>query len=311
MGNVVEMKAKETTQVVTNMNKRKPVFDLVMKNVRTIGSKTYVYVPLDLLIVDPAFQRNAKAAKSKVKKLVDNWNPHKMDSLRIVPHPESFEFSVVDGGHRLEALKTLGAEGVECEVILGLSENPQERLIQEAFIFATQGDEEHKVAPVDKHRANILRGVEENVILDKVMKKYDIPLKSHSARGRVRPKQLAGFTIALNIAKVHGESLLSDTIYTICESRWNIATHGLSALTLHSIASVLKFHPEHKNAVIAELINFCTPIQPDQFYAMAHAKYPERKEKERLVLFLEDYVVEKLGINRVYTGGSTSIKVVA
>ena len=77
MGNVVEMKAKETTQVATNMNKRKPVFDLVRKNVRTIGSKTYVYVPLDLLIVDPAFQRNAKAAKSKVKKLVDNWNPHK------------------------------------------------------------------------------------------------------------------------------------------------------------------------------------------------------------------------------------------
>ena len=150
MGTVVEMKATTQTQVENKTeslkveNKSlKPMYDLVMKNLNATGNKQHAYVPIESLEIDLRYQRDPQLAKGKIKHLVDNWNPYKMDSLRIVPHPETYTFSVVDGGHRLEALKIMGAAGVECEVLLGLSDDPDERLKEEAFIFSTQNKQKN------------------------------------------------------------------------------------------------------------------------------------------------------------------------
>lgn len=313
MGKVVEMKA--TTQVqdtvkteVVNKDKpmhQKEVYDLVIASLRKVGNKHYASIPLTLLFADKRFQRNSKSANAKIKRLVDRWNPNKMDALKVVPHGETCNFSVVDGFHRLTALKMMGVTTVECEVVLGLSENPDERLVQEAFLFATQGDEVDHLLPVDKHNANLVIGVKENVAVDTLCQKYHIPLKT-SLRGRTKLSHLAGFTAALNIARIN-ETLLDDVFYILCESRWNLAAKGLGALTLKTVSGILSLHPEDKENVIKALIEYFTPIDPSQYYANAYIKYPERREQERLVLFLEDYLVENLGITRVYNGGTVHI----
>lgn len=314
MGKLVEMKATTQTQATeatpTAIKNLKPMYDLVMKNLNATGNKQHAYVPIDSLEIDLRYQRDPQLSKAKIKHLVDNWNPYKMDSLRVVPHPETHTFSVVDGGHRLEALKIMGAAGVECEVLLGLSDNPDERLKQEAFIFSTQNKQKNILYPIQTHNANLICGVKENIIVDSLCKKYHIPLKKN-LRGRTKYAHLAGFYKALKIAEIYGEEMLDNIFCVICSSRWNLSTKGLSGEVLMTLRAVLSLHPEHKDAIIAALIEYFTPIDPAQYFANAYAKYPERKERERLVLFLEDYLVETLGITRVYNGGSTSIKVAA
>ena len=313
MGTLVELKATtqaQNTTVTEVMNEDKPmhrkeVYDLVMTSLRKVGNKFFATIPLTLLFADKRFQRNSKSAHFKIKRLVDRWNPDKMDALKVVPHGETCNFSVVDGFHRLTALKMMGITTVECEVILSFSENPDERLVQEAMLFATQYDEVDHLHPVDKHNANLVIGVKENVIVDSLCKKYHIPLKT-SLQGRTKLAHLAGFTAALSIARVN-EKILDDVFYILCEARWNLAAKGLSSLTLKTLSGILSLHPEHRTDIINTLIEYFTPIDPAQYYANAYVKYPERREQERLVLFLEDYLVDTLGITRVYNGGAVYI----
>lgn len=312
MGTVVEMKATTQTQVENKTeslkveNKSlKPMYDLVMKNLNATGNKQHAYVPIESLEIDLRYQRDPQLAKGKIKHLVDNWNPYKMDSLRIVPHPETYTFSVVDGGHRLEALKIMGASGVECEVLLGLSDDPDERLKEEAFIFSTQNKQKNILYPTQTHNANLICGVKANIIVDNLCKKYHIPLKKN-LRGRTKSTHLAGFDRALKIANSHGEEMLDNIFNVICSSRWNLSSKGLGNLVLTTIKHILSLHPEHTEVIVNALIEYFTPIDPSQFFANAYTKYPERKEQERLVLFLEDYLVETLGLTRVYSGGSVT-----
>ena len=224
-----------------------------------------------------------------------------MDALKTVPHPEENKFSVVDGYHRLSAAILNGEKGLECEIVLGLSTDPKERLIQEATLFATQNDEVDVLSPVEKHKANVLRGVTENVILDELINKYNIPLKTNPSHGRVLIGHLAGYTQALGVAKRHGRQMLNDIFYVICESRWNIAHNGLSANVISPVANMFKFHPTYREEIIKALIEYFKPIEPENFFASAMDEYPERKEKERLALYLEDVLCSKIGMTRTYT----------
>ena len=294
---------------VTNMGEamsKERLFNLTMQNCQKIGNKVFVFIPTELLCVDERYQRVSESSKVKIRNLTNCWDDNKMDALKVSAHPEVNEFSIIDGYHRFTAGKAKGFNGFSCELIQGLSENPEERIIQEATLFATQNDEVDMLSPVEKHKANVLRGVTENIILQEIIDKYDIPLKKNPSHGRVKIGHLAGYTCALRIAKVYGKEMLDDIFYVICESRWNLAARGLSANVIGSVANMLKFHPAYREEIKGELIKYFKPIEPDKFFASAMDKYPERKEKERLSLFLEDYLCEQIGMERTYIPYSTS-----
>lgn len=305
--NVVAMNQSNTSAV------REKMYNLIMANTIPVGNKRYADIPPcedEILFVDERIQRdkNTVKAKRKIRNLAENWDINKMDALKVVPHPEEHRFSVVDGCHRLAAAIINGEKSVVCEIITGLSENPRERLIQEATLFATQGDEVDTLSPVECHNANVLRSIKENVIVDDLVKKYDIKLKTNPSHGRVHNGQLAGFTMALQVARTSKKEILDDTFYILCESRWNFARGGLSANAIYVVSNILRLHPEYKSEIISMLIKEFTPIEPDQLFAEAHAKYTTRKEKERILLYVEDIVCDKLGISRVYNGGRINYK---
>lgn len=313
MMNVVAMNKTNTASTV-NSDVRKKMYDLIMSNTIPVGNKRYADIPPceddGILFVDDRIQRdkNTMKAKNKIKNLAENWDINKMDALKVVPHPEENRFSVVDGCHRLSAAILKGEKSVVCEIITGLSEDPKERLIQEATLFATQNDEVDTLSPIERHKANVLRGIKENVIVDGLAKKHNIELKKNPSHGRVQNGQLAGFTMALNIAKVNGDKFLDDVLTILCASRWNVAKGGLSANALYAVSSILRLHPEYKREISSLLVKKFTPIEPDQLFAEAHAKYTTRKEKERILLYVEDIVCENLGITRVYNGGKLVLK---
>lgn len=286
---------------VAKVDNSQELFNLTKQNIQQIGTKKLVYIPLKLLFIDSSYQRNEHISKGKINNLVNKWNNNKMDPLRVSIHPEENRFAIIDGCHRFYAATALNFTGLECEVVY-LSEDPTERRIQEATLFSTQNDEIDKLTPLEKHKANCLRGIKENITLQKIIDKYDVALKPEKGRGRGKIGHLAGFSAALQVARI-GEKVLDDTFNVIGSARWNLAINGYHSDVIRSISSAIRLHPTHTTEVVQTLINYCIKIEPEKFMAEAMTKYPERKAKEAYVLTLEDKVCEALNIPRIYFGG--------
>lgn len=300
--NIVNIK-RNNTEVKENANM--VMFNQVMVSAIKVGNKYFASVPLQLLLIDYTYQRKTK--KVKVANLVKKWDIDKMDALRVSPRKDEGMFAIIDGSHRYSAAKVKQEQILVCEILMDLPEDAAERVKEEARLYATQSDEVNKLTPVEKHNANVLIGVEENVITEKMLAKYNIPLKTNPSHGVVKLGSLAGFTAFLNEAK-SGEEHVDNILRIICESRWNIARNGLSALVIRTVGNMLKFHPKDTETVKKVLIKIFSHIEPEQFFGAAIARYPMRKETERLLLWLEDEVCKSTNLERVYTGEKTKRK---
>ena len=281
---------------------RKELYDSSISNIQDIGGKKYASVSVKALLVDSDYQRDEFLSHVKVSTLIYKWNPNKMDALRVSNRKDEKAFAVIDGCHRLLAAKYLGMKYVPCE-ILDLSDDPKQRQIEEARLFATQNDELDKLTPLQKHKANCLCGVKENLFVQKMIEKYDIKVKTNCGRGYGKIGELTGFSQALKIAKAN-EKLLDHTLNILYSARWNISHVGLGNFTLSAVSNVLRLHAECTEDVKEILINSLIKITPEQFIANSRAKYPERKDVEAITLTMEDIVCEVLGIPRVYNGGN-------
>lgn len=305
IGSKVEAAAKEAPEKLPGIpmaiNKaRRKVYDVIMHNLREVGNKKFASIPLDLLYVDERFQRLNKKGVGKVRKLADKWNNNKMDPLRVSPHNDECAFSVIDGLHRFFAAKLVGMEEIVCEVIMNLPEDATERLKAEAMLFATQCDEVDTLTPAEKHNANIIMEIPEYLILDKVARKYGIEIKTGAGRGLVKQNVLAGYVEALNIARIYGEPIVDAAFKIICESRWNISPAGTGNRVLRCLRNIITLHPGYEDEIIKNIITRFKPVTPIQFMAEAIAAYPERRESEQATLYLEDYLCDTIGMDRVY-----------
>lgn len=267
-------------------------------NIRQIGNKYFVNIGRNLLFADSRFQRITKAGSHKVSVLADKWNPAKCDPIRVSPHDEEGRFSIIDGFHRYLAAGIKGEDRIVCEVIMGLPQDPTERLKAEAYLFATQNDQVDTLTPTEKHNANLILEVPEYVSVENTCKKYNVVIRKTA--GKSRAGVLSCYSTALRIARAYGEPLLDNTFLVICESRWNLNPLGFTDRTLKAISDVIRLHPEHREGVIGTMIQFLKPITPEQFIAHSMATYPERTRTEQFTLFLEDYVCTTLNIPRVY-----------
>ena len=295
----------ESLQEVANVipmtisKEKRDSFEQAKHAIIPVGNKKFAWIPLNLLFADKRFQRIDKAGGLKVRKLVEKWDDKKCDPLRVSMHSEECMFSVIDGLHRYTAADIKGFKGVICE-ILDMPENPEERLKEEARIFATQNDELERLSLVDKHLAYIIIGDEAHTILDNVLKRYNIPIKANKGGGRVKNGHLAAYGEALNIANAYGEKMLDNVFKIICESRWNLAHNGFNRDVFRSLRNVFALHPDHVEEIISEAIKMFKPIEPVQFFGESMTAYPGRNSTERTTLYLEDYLCDKIGMERVY-----------
>lgn len=294
----------ENDKVIKVTAERDILWDMTMHNIQAIGGKRFGYAPKELMFSDERIQRDKNM--NKVNWLVKNWNANLMTPLKVSIHPESKRLSIIDGDHRFLAGCILGLTGWEVEFLQGLPEDPEERLKAEAKLFASQSDGIALLTPAQKHKANVIIGVEENVAIEELVKKYNIELKPNlSAKGNLcTTGVLTGFQEALRIAKASGKDMFDNVLYIICESRWNLAVNGLGNDVLRTTNNILRLHPEYRKEITELLISKYTKITPQQLFAEAHTKYPLRKNAERLLMYVEDWVCEELGITRTYNGGN-------
>ena len=241
-----------------------------------------------MLEIDEDYQRVYCINIEKVYSLVRKWNFNKCEPVLVSPHPETATFAVIDGSHRMLAAGIRKEKYLLAVLTEGLSEDPAVRKIEEAELFSEQGEDVDHLSPSHKHRAYVTRGIKKYCVLDNCIKERRLLLNIHELKNLSKEKQdslkaadyrvLSGYSAALQAASlVNGEEILNNVFNIIEDAGWHTATNGYGA-------------------------NVIWP-EPDTFFAKAHAKYPGRKEKERLTMYLEEEVAKRLGIQPLYTGG--------
>lgn len=284
-------------------------YEALLSNVKEVGTKRFALVPVDYIYADASFQRLTVKGSKKIRQLAAAFDPAKMDALRLSPHDEECRFSVIDGYHRLLAAIINGIEMIECEIIQGLPKDPRERLKAEAHLFVTQNNNVDLLRPMQKHNAGVLLGIPEYTILDELLEKYNIHLRTKGTNGRAKVGELSGYCGALKIAKTHGKDLLEDVFTVLLESRWNLSRDGFADIPLNAIKTVLLLHVDRREEVIAACIKYMKQITPELFISQSNANYPTRARYQRAILTLEDKVCDIIGANRLYLAGSNVIRV--
>ena len=287
-----------------NKEAKNVLFNLTMKNIMKVGNKKFAYVPMSLLFADYRLQRSGAKAKRKIEQLASNWNPNKMDPLRVVPHYEDFMFSIVDGLHRFSAALINGVEYIVCEII-ELSDDPAVRLVEEATLFATQDDQKDPLSPIEKHKANVARGVWENIELQRIADKYGISVDGAERSSR-KENYLSGFACALGMVKTDNATT-DKVLYTLRNAGWNFSSKGLSNNALRPMFNIFRLHGEYIDQIVDFLGDYLREVDPGLFFSRADEKYSERRPMERIMLYLEDTVVDNLHIPRVYFGGIAKV----
>ena len=98
---------------LTQTRGNKELYDIITPNVQKIGNKYFANVPVQLIFVDPEYQRVETRSKEKVTTLAQHWCDAKMDPIRLVAHPDENRFACVDGLGRLTAKMLLNASNAE------------------------------------------------------------------------------------------------------------------------------------------------------------------------------------------------------
>lgn len=300
-------------KVITKLFKDQTAYDTVMSNCQKIGGKRFCCIPLDLLEIDEDYQRVYCINMEKVYSLVRKWDFNKCEPVLVSPHPESCTFAVIDGSHRMLAAGIRKEKYVLAVLTEGLPTNPMERKMKEAELFSEQGENVDHLSPSHKHRAYVTRGIKKYCVLDNCLKGRRLLLNAHELKNLPKDKQdalkaadyrvLNGYSAAVQAASlVNGEETLNNIFDIIENAGWHTSTNGYAANVIWPVKSVLNLH-DNDPRVVKAIVALFRPIEPDTFFANAHAKYPVRKEKERLVMWLEEEVAKRLGIQPLYTGG--------
>ena len=295
MSVVVKMKEEErlAEQFETVMANVSPmVTEGRGKNMRTITA--FAEVPLSICFVDPRYQ--GMRAHKQLNKLENRFDKRKLAPITLVPHFEEHRFAIVDGQGRYKVAPKKGMDRLTATILMDAPEDPQERLKFEAEYFIGQDSEVEQVKPLEKHLARVIIGDENALIIERLIRKYDI--KIVATPGRRKESVLGSYTETYSIAKNRGEKCLDFIFSIIKNAGWNHESNGYSTFVMRALREIWVNHQNERKEIHTYLSDTFRQMSPTNFSAEAKAKYPKREYKMACVLYAEDLVCDCLDIER-------------
>lgn len=250
-------------------------------------------IPVEMIDVDPAYQRVESRNERKIRKLRDEWDYNLMDALLVVPHPETYNFFVVDGLGRLTVAKEIGLEELDCVVIPGPLD-PKERRKFEAKYFLRQSDCTDAIRPVQKHNALVLNGDAVALAIDQLCKEYNVKIVSN--KGARDPKKLGSYASTFRLVKAKGKNALEYAFNVIKEAGFDNEANGYAAGMIEAFASIYDAYGE--SVSYKAVGDYLRKMNVMTFKSRAIGKYPERYGnggKVAMILFLQDWIVKERG----------------
>lgn len=161
-------------------------------------------VPLDRMILD-VYQRNLNARN--IAAIARNFNEARLGVLVVSERSNGF-FAVLDGQHRLAAMRQLGIQSANCIVLEGMT------LQEEAEFFRRQSENKQNLRVKDLFNAGIYAGDAQCVEIQKLLDKY-----SFRIGGSGHAKTVNALDALISIVKLYGYEVLEYTLAVI-DATW-------------------------------------------------------------------------------------------
>jgi len=160
-------------------------------------NQKFAFVPLTQ-IMPSDYQRATNHAQ--VKNIVKNFDEAKLGTLTLSSRDGNFH--IVDGAHRLAALRALNYSHALCEILTGLT------FEDEAQYFAAQGQNKRSLRPIDLFKAGIVAGDETCLRIREIVDSNDFKIGFNNKDFY----QIGAIETLFTIVEEYGFANLDDTL---------------------------------------------------------------------------------------------------
>ena len=257
-----------------------------------------IKIPARLLAIDESYQTPLRTERD-LGYLINNWDERKLLPLIVVPHEEVGLCYITDGQGRWKAsqfINEIRYEYLTCLVILNAPKDPTERRKFEAEQYVYQNKNVAKITPLQKHGGLRILGDPAVRGLDKMKDKYRFTYTY--TKGQRDHGVLGSYTEALSICKTRGIDCL-DYIFDICtKSGFDRKCNGYSSYVLRMLRDMWTLYANNRYNTKEFLSSYLRNYEPNTFKAKAVSKYPMLDNKAACSLYVEDLIVENLGLKQ-------------
>lgn len=257
-----------------------------------------VQIPVEMLEIDTRYQTEVRTERD-LHYLTNNWNENKLLPLIGVPHWEEGKVYLVDGYGRWIGSQIVDKEKYEYLTVLLILNAPTdkvERLEFEAEMYAYQNKQVAKMTAIQKHGAMIVLHDEATSTLEKMRKKYGFEYTAE--KGNREASVLGSYTETLALCKIDNGKC-ADYVFAICEGAgFDRKPNGYATYMFRALRDIYKLYADNRKETKKFLSSELRKITPIILKANAVVKYPMLDIKMAVSLYLEDLIVENLGLEQ-------------
>lgn len=255
-----------------------------------------VSIPVEILEIDTRYQTEARTERD-LRYLTNGWDENKLLPLIGVPHWEEGKVYLVDGYGRWIASQIVDKEKYKYLMVLLILSAPsdkQERLKFEAEMYAYQNKQVAKMTPIQKHGAMIVLHDKATEILENMKNKYGFEYCAN--KGNREASIIGSYTEALGLCKIDNGKA-AEYVFDICVGAgFDRKPNGYSTYVMRALRDMYKLYSDDRVKTKNLFIKKLRSITPLALKANAVVKYPMLESKIAVSLYLEDQIVENLGL---------------
>ena len=269
------------------------------KMYRDAGYKVaIVEIPVEILEIDTRYQTEARTERD-LRYLTNGWDENKLLPLIGVPHWEEGKVYLVDGYGRWIASQIINKEKYEyltVLLILNAPSNKQKRLEFEAEMYAYQNKQVAKMTAIQKHGAMLVLHDNATEILEKMKEKYGFEYTA--VKGNREASVLGSYTETLRLCNLDNGKA-AEYVFDICKGAgFDRKSNGYATYVMRGFRDMYKLYADNRKDTKEFLIKELRKITPMTLKANAVVKYPMLEFKTAVSLYLEDMVVNNLGLEQ-------------
>ena len=167
--------------------------DITAEKYEGLAEQTFEILPLDRLFLE-TYQRTLNP--QKVKRIVREFDPSKLGVLMISERPDG-RYAVIDGQHRMTALREMGYKYARCQVVHGWT------IQEEAMAFTHQHDNTTRLTAKDRFKSGVIAEEKEKTEINYIATK-----NGYNADGCGRGTRIEAIGTIEKIASMYGLDVL-------------------------------------------------------------------------------------------------------
>lgn len=257
-----------------------------------------IKIPVDLMEIDTRYQTDERTERD-LQYLVRNWDERKLMPLLGVPHWEEGKVYIVDGYGRWIASQIVDKDkykDLKVQVVLNAPTEDKERVEFEAELYAFQGVSVRKVTPIQKHGAMLVLHDPATETLEKMKNVYGFAYREKA--GNRGMGVLGSYTEALSLCAIDNGACAEYVYDIIRDSGFNRKHSGYVSYVTRALRDMYKLYAHDRSETKEFLSNNFRQITPENLKANASTKYPVLDFRTAVSLYVEDMIVEGLGLEQ-------------